>query len=1017
VREVSCRALDPFLRAADKAGVPRSRLAEGVGYPLRHLTDVHEYIEWDAFRAFMANARRQWNDEALTRIGSDGLKEGAGFRAFALIGRTLASPSGFYRWLLSSGGMGNQMFSNMLPTFRELGAGRFTLDLILSPGYEPCPEFFRFAAGGFQAIPELLGLEQARVTLHEVERGAHFEIEFQDKPSLRGKLAKLITRNSDARHTATELNDTLRALEVRYAELQEARNQLELQHALVETAYRFGQRIWTEREPDSTARAVVEGLVDIAGFSRAMLEAASADRPEAVERAVAGRDTSNPAPLDVDLSQRGSLIGTLFAQPREGADVQAAKKLLDLVRPTIVLALENAFAYRALNNYQKNLEGLVEERTGELRLARDSLAQTVTALEHALVARERLFANINHEIRTPLAIIKAASAELKREADAPSQPRTEACAESIDLATNRLLRMVNELLDLAAGQAGRLQLQRSRFDLARHLRLVVSAWARVAEPEKIEISFESPESKLVNLDQEKIDRCVANLLANAIKFTPSGGAINVRLECAGDRVKVVVRDSGRGLDHEFLKRVFGRFEKGQTPLRGGSGTGIGLSLVKEVVELHGGSVTAANADNGGARFEIELPDGTSGISLTDELPASPLQAVDPHTYSLGITAEPLVAILQPEHATPGTILLAEDDPVLLESLGRFLSSKYRVILARDGREALELAKRYLPDLLVSDIDMPHLDGIQLLREFQNIPEMQMPAAIFLTALSRLSERLIGLEAGAIDYVAKPFEPVEVMARVESQLALRRRALEAAHRESLSSLGTMVKGLMHELRNPANGIVQSMQLVRGLLPAEVIAKGTAVDELLEVAEECSSQIESMCVDLLGANTQGDPICRAVPFERIVHRALALVSGFVRGVNFICEPTYTGPVWCSEHLMAQVLANLIKNGAQAAGKGGWVRLVSRADERRLMVEVGDSGAGVPPQLRQRVFEMFFTNKQPGEGSGLGLPLSRQIVERHGGLLEVRDAPSGSVFFLSLPLREQDSPRASRVKHARP
>jgi signal transduction histidine kinase len=427
-------------------------------------------------------------------------------------------------------------------------------------------------------------------------------------------------------------------------------------------------------------------------------------------------------------------------------------------------------------------------------------------------------------------------------------------------------------------------------------------------------------------------------------------------------------------------------------------------LVKELVELHGGSVEAANAPAGGARFEMALPDSDgSGPNLRNPaaIEEARYRTLDPRDYNIIHQSDGDGTVLPPQQTAEATVLVAEDDAVLRESLGRLLRGRYRVLLASDGEVALRLARKYLPDLLVSDVDMPNMDGIELVRRFQAIPELQMPSTILLTAISGLADRLIGLEAGAVDYVPKPFEPDEVLARVAAQLALRRRALDAARKENLSALGTMVKGLMHELRNPANGLVHSVRLLRELLPAELLVKEGAADELLGVAELCASQIESMCVDLIGTNGRGDPVRKVVPFGQIASRATALVSGFLTETKLHCDLGYDGAVFCSEPLIAQVLANLIKNGAQAAGPSGWVRLASEVREGHLVVEVTDSGPGVPEHLRERIFELFFTTKQSGQGSGLGLPMSRQIVERHGGVLDVREGPEGTMFHMSLPL----------------
>jgi two-component system NtrC family sensor kinase len=174
----------------------------------------------------------------------------------------------------------------------------------------------------------------------------------------------------------------------------------------------------------------------------------------------------------------------------------------------------------------------------------------------------------------------------------------------------------------------------------------------------------------------------------------------------------------------------------------------------------------------------------------------------------------------------------------------------------------------------------------------------------------------------------------------------------------------------------------------------------------VAETCATQIESSCRDLLGTTGRGDPIRKLVPFGDVVDRARAIVSGTLGNVKLIEEQRYEGAVFCSDRLVAQVLANLIKNGTQAAGRGGWVKISSRQAGDRVLVEVRDSGPGVPPELRERIFQLFFTTKGPSEGTGLGLHMSRQIIARHEGVLEVRDTPDGPAFCVELPLQQNVS-----------
>ena len=252
MREVSCRAVEPFLHAADRRGIPRARLVEDVGYSRLHLENRHERIDWDAFRRFIVNVRQYFDEAALIEIGADGLRSTA-FRSFALIGRVMFSASGFYRWMLTSGGLGNQMFSNMTPSYRELAPGRIELSLEVAPGYEPCPDFFHFAAGGFQALPELVGLAEATVTMSWLPRGARFLIVFDDRNTRRARLLRRLTRGQDARATARELQETIQVIERRNVDLQAAKAEVERQRELIQQAFLLGQQVCV-RSPTSSAR-------------------------------------------------------------------------------------------------------------------------------------------------------------------------------------------------------------------------------------------------------------------------------------------------------------------------------------------------------------------------------------------------------------------------------------------------------------------------------------------------------------------------------------------------------------------------------------------------------------------------------------------------------------------------------------------------------------------------------------------------------------------------------------------
>jgi signal transduction histidine kinase len=176
----------------------------------------------------------------------------------------------------------------------------------------------------------------------------------------------------------------------------------------------------------------------------------------------------------------------------------------------------------------------------------------------------------------------------------------------------------------------------------------------------------------------------------------------------------------------------------------------------------------------------------------------------------------------------------------------------------------------------------------------------------------------------------------------------------------------------------------------------------VAQLVGVLRECATQIALLSRQLLGFRRPGELEYQRTTVADVVGRAHALTSQLFKSVELTEALAYNGPFDCAAPLLTQVLSNLLENGAQAAGAGGWVKLASRTENDRVVIEISDSGAGVPIELRERIFEPFFTTKPPGSGTGLGLTMARQIVERHAGILDVREVPGGTLFHIEVPLR---------------
>jgi signal transduction histidine kinase len=661
----------------------------------------------------------------------------------------------------------------------------------------------------------------------------------------------------------------------------------------------------------------------------------------------------------------------------------------------------------ALAEYQAGLERKVDERTRELREARDQLATTVDQLREAQEVRQRFFANISHEIRTPLSLILLAARDVETRTGAALDDRARGNLGSIGDAARKLVRLVDELLLLAAGQEGKLRVHREPTDLAELLRRLEIAWRPAAEAAGLELAVDLPAVLIANVDPVAIERIASNLVSNAVKYTPKPGRVDIVLAVEPSGVRLSVLDTGPGIAEELASRLFGRFERATSAERVKAGTGLGLSLVKQLVEVHGGQVQALPRAGAGCELRVVLP---LAVVLHDtstrprDLQLDDVRAVVP-------TATP-IAIVTPPGISAGTILVAEDDVALASQVARLLAERYTVVVAHDGARALEAARTHRPQLLITDVDMPELDGIELARRFRDVTGDHLAPIVMLSAVVDLRTRVAGLEAGAVDYISKPFDPLELSARVDAQFRMRELAMRLHRAEQLSALGILTSGLAHELRNPANGIVNAIGPLTSLLPPELTRPGTATHDLLDVMASCADQVGFLARQLLGFRDGTELEVRNASVHDLVDRAVSVANRALASVDLRLELACDGDVVCAPPLLVQVLTNLIENAAHAAGPGGWVEVRGQMEAGRLRLTIADSGPGVPEALRERVFEPFFTTKPEGSGTGLGLPLARAIIHRHHGTLEIREYLGRSVFVIELPDHSRAAATASAV-----
>ena len=528
---------------------------------------------------------------------------------------------------------------------------------------------------------------------------------------------------------------------------------------------------------------------------------------------------------------------------------------LALCAAALVVAVTAGFRWLVskLRARQRELEAVVERRTrqiGEEKRRTEEALNLVEAQAEQLrsldAAKSRFFANISHEFRTPLTLILGPVGELMESRETPTGHRL--TLERVRRNAYRLLYLINQLLDLARLDAGGLALRSRREDLVALVAQTVSLFESVARVREVELVFSSDQPELeIAVDAEKIEKVVMNLLSNAIKYTDKGGRVAVSVNGSeGGSASIRVSDTGAGIPAEYLDRVFDRFFQVSGPrTRGQEGSGIGLALARELVELHGGTLQVESQVGAGSNFLAVLPDRPAtevngehvATSGSDILPSAGIDAdSEPSLSGDSVPAPPDGPVSKP------VLLVVEDNADLRRYLRSQLEEAFVVIEASDGSDGLERAVTSIPDIVLSDVMMGGMDGLELCRALKRDERTSHMPVVLLTARGDVESRLDGLETGADDYLAKPFEPRELLARLRN-LVDQRRMLRARFSQSVFLLGA------DEVMLPPRE-VGFLERVKAVVQERMGDAGFGVDELCDQIGMSRSQVERKLSALVG-----------------------------------------------------------------------------------------------------------------------------------------------------------------------
>ena len=752
---------------------------------------------------------------------------------------------------------------------------------------------------------------------------------------------------------------------------------------------------------------------------------------------------------------------------------------------SLLTGLVAAFlAYRArieqLKARERHLEKVVDERTHDLRMqkeqterAKEVIEEQADQLKELDRFKTKFFSNISHEFRTPLTMLIGPLENALQGAYGQISDSMRQQSEIMLRNAQRLMRLINQLLDLSKLEDGKMQLKAKASDLVPFLEGLLHSFTPFTDKKSIELSFESEvKTAEVYFEPDKMEKVFFNLLSNAAKFTPEKGKISVSVREAPENddflkgaLEISVSDTGRGIPADDLPYIFDRFRQAKgAQSKDQQGTGIGLSLVKELVELHKGRIEVESELEQGTSFRVKLQLGRRHLLDEDIVEIDETEAQG-STASTELAAKGLNYMHQDAQATAvkqveladdaPTVLVVEDNKDVREYVASILENHYHVKQAEDGVEGLEKTGVLLPDLIVSDVNMPRMNGNEMCQAIKEDARLNHIPILLLTARASFEGKMSGLEVGADDYMAKPFNAKELIVRTQNLIKLRMQDkqlkilnedLEAQVQAQLELILTereeyeeqliverdraqassklkssILDNVNHEFRTPLSTIMGYSQILVEEAPPELQEFASAIDQGGQrLLRTLNSVIDLANLESTDFESDRQNVDLKAEMD-IVHNHWSSEAE-LKGLDFALVYDASAPIEMVVSAMAltKVLHILIDNALKFTEKG-FVHLNVDSVPEAVQFVVSDSGVGIDEANQKGVFEAFVQGDtgltRSHEGTGIGLSIAHRLVERMNGRIEVESkAGEGAAFTLTIPISIPES-TGSKDRDARP
>ena len=717
---------------------------------------------------------------------------------------------------------------------------------------------------------------------------------------------------------------------------------------------------------------------------------------------------------------------------------------------------------------ERQLEQTVNERTRDLRREKEKTEKAKDVIEaQADKLREldhfktQFFANISHEFRTPLTLIIGPLENALSGAMGPLTDEVRSQLEIMLRNTLRFIRLINQLLDLAKLESGKMALKARPRNLARLVEGIVYSFTAFTEQKGISLSVSSPSGGIdLYYEPDKLEKVLFNLLSNAVKFTPENGEIKVSIieGPAADgapegTVEIHVRDSGPGILAAKLPHIFDRFHQvDDANSRKYEGSGIGLSMVQELVNLHKGSITVESEVGVGSNFIVCLKKGSAHFrrdQIVEQMYDKDDENID-YGGLLELAGSAFDQLEQKNRSkqnntnTPVAsddaplVLIVDDNPDICDYVGTCLAGSYRIVSAGDGLEGVEKTRSFRPDVVICDIMMPKLDGFGLCKQIKADKTLNHIPVILLSAKTSQESIIESLENGADEYLSKPFNARELLARLDNMMKLREQErklqdlnehLEQKVKDQLDILiserqeyeerlisekekaeeasrlkSSILSNMSHEFRTPLTTILGYAEILSAEVPDDLSEfVGYIHDGGLRLMNTLNVILDLACFE--SSTVQSDT--SYINLNRAFEKSLDLWTAAAqkKGIQFQWNlPDEDVWIFSDEAILNRIVNILVENAIKFTENGKVITTVLHNDSE-TRINVRDTGIGISASYLPHIFDDFMQeslgNDRDFEGNGLSLSLAKRLIDLLGGSITVESTKNvGSVFSIILP-----------------